>query len=168
MLLPRDYVRSCALGFGDKTAFVDGDIRRSFADLDRRSDRLAAALQDLGIKKGDVVAILAHDLVEVIEHFYACMKIGAVRVGINWRYAPREMVHLVNDCQPKVIVIQDNCIPLLGDQFDAFAGDRTLIGLRGDHGLELDFETLATSDGAAPVLPELSEDDRIAISYTSG
>lgn len=168
MLLPRDFIRSTAVGFGSKTAFVDGDIRRSFSELDQRSDRLASALQGMGVVKGDVVAILAHDIVEVIEHFYACAKIGAVRVGINWRYAPREMVHLVKDCQPKIVIIQDSCLPLLGEHLDEFAAGRQLIGLRGDHGLPLDFETLATTEIAAPELPILDEDDDIAISYTSG
>ncbi len=168
MRLPRDFIRSTAIGFGDKTAFVDGDLRRSFAELDQRSDRLGSALQAMGIGKGDVVAILAHDIVEVIEHFYACAKIGAVRVGINWRYAPREMVHLVNDCQPKVVIIQDNCLPLLGDHLEEFGAGRQLIGLRGDHGLPLDFETLATTEIDPPVLPPIAEDDDIAISYTSG
>ncbi len=168
MLLPRDFIRSAAVSFGTKTAFVDGDIRRSFAELDQRSDRLASALQQLGVGKGAVVAILAHDIVEVIEHFYACLKIGAVRVGINWRYAPREMLHLINDCQPKVVVVQHSCLALLGEQLDEFTAGRRVIGLRGDHGLALDFETLATTAIAPPVLPALTEEDRVAISYTSG
>jgi len=78
------------------------------------------------------------------------------------------MVHLVNDCQPKVVIIQDNCLPILGEHLDEFGAGRQLIGLRGDHGLPLDFETLATTEIAPPVLPPIAEDDDIAISYTSG
>ena len=114
MILPRDFVRRCATSYPDKVAFVDGAIRRTWGQMHERSDRLASALQAIGIGKGDVVAILAHDHVEVLEHWFACIKIGAVRVGVNWRYAPREMLHLIHDCAAKVLIVQDNCLPLLG------------------------------------------------------
>ncbi|MFZ5493000.1 MAG: class I adenylate-forming enzyme family protein [Pseudomonadota bacterium] len=169
MILPRDFVRRCAASYPDKVAFVDGGLRRTWGQMHERSDRLAAALQAIGIGKGDVVAILAHDHVEAIEHWFACLKIGAVRVGVNWRYAPREMLHLIHDCAAKVLIIQDNCLPLLGEHIDTIraAGVR-LVGLRGAHGLELDYEKLIAGHNARPTLPPLADDDYCGISYTSG
>jgi len=49
--------------------------------MDQRSDRLAKALQDLGLKKGDAVSTLSQERIEVHEHFYACMKTGAIRIA---------------------------------------------------------------------------------------
>jgi acyl-CoA synthetase (AMP-forming)/AMP-acid ligase II len=89
-MLLRDYTRRAAASYCEKTAFVDGDIRRDWRKVDERSSRFANALQKLGVRKGDAVCIVAHEHIEVLEHWLACAKIGAVRVGINWRYSPRE------------------------------------------------------------------------------
>ncbi len=169
MILPRDFVRRCAASYPDKVGFVDGTIRRTWGEVHERSDRLGAALQAMGIGKGDVVAILAHDHVEVLEHWFACLKIGAVRVGVNWRYAAREMLHLIKDCDARALIIQGNCVPLLADHLDTIAESGVaLIGMRGDHDLQLDYETLIDQHNARPTLPDLVDDDLIGISYTSG
>jgi acyl-CoA synthetase (AMP-forming)/AMP-acid ligase II len=89
MILPRDLLRRAGAALADRTAFIDGARRRSWGEMDQRSSRLATALQRHGIGKGDVCAVLAHERIEVLEHWFACLKLGALRVGINWRYAPR-------------------------------------------------------------------------------
>lgn len=61
---PRDFLASPARVYPDKIAYIDGPRRRTWAEIDERSSRLAAGLQSLGVGKGDTVAILAHDHVE--------------------------------------------------------------------------------------------------------
>jgi len=166
--LLRDQLRRCAVGYGDKTAFIEGQRQRTWAEVDRRTDALAAGMQNLGIGKGDVVAMLAKDHLEVIELWFACLKIGAVRVGINWRYAPREMLHLIRDSNARLVFVEAECRQLLGDGFNELQQESCqLAGFGGDHGLEIDFDELIAAD-QTPTLPELSEDDLSAISYTSG
>ncbi|MFZ5491874.1 MAG: class I adenylate-forming enzyme family protein [Pseudomonadota bacterium] len=168
-MLPRDYIARCAANFPDKTAYHDGDRSLSWQRIHERSDRLAAALQSLGFQPGEVAAILSHEHLEVYEHLYACYKTGLVRCGINWRYAPREMLHVIRDSDARVILVQANCVPLLEPILaDIRADGRRLIGYGGEHGLELDYETLIAAAPAHPQLPALREDDLIALSYTSG
>lgn len=169
MLLPRDFVVRCVRSFPDKAAYVDGERVLTWRRINEGSDRLAASLQQLGIGKGDAVAVLAHDHVELVEHWYACSKIGALRVGINWRYAPREMLHIIRDSDAKAVIVQANCVPSLSDHLDELRDEgRRLIGFGEGHGLPLDYEEILIQGGAAPELPELTEDDLIAISYTTG
>ncbi|MBL4622964.1 MAG: AMP-binding protein [Immundisolibacteraceae bacterium] len=168
-ILPRDLLRRCAVSHGDKTALIEGQRQRSWAEIEQRTNALAAGLQAIGVQKGDVVAMLAKDHLEVIELWFACLKIGAVRVGINWRYAPREMLHLIGDSNAKLVFIESACIELLGDGLVQLQQQGCQLGGFGsvDHGLSLDFEALISA-GGEPDLPELSEDDLCAISYTSG
>ena len=169
MILPRDLLRRCGAALADHVAFIDGNRRRTWGDMDQRAERLAAALQALGVGKGDVCAVLAHDRVEVIEHWFACLKLGALRVGINWRYAPREMLHLLHDSATRVLLIEASCVPLLGGELDALRrAGLVLIGFGAGHGLPLDYETLLAGTHSRATLPALSEDDLIAISYTTG
>src|SRR5690606_8172433 len=71
----------------------------------RRTDALARAMRRLGVEKGDRVAIVSGDCVEVAESFGACMKLGAIRVGLNARLAPAEIVALAADCNPRIIFV---------------------------------------------------------------
>jgi len=166
--LLRDQLRRCAVSYGDKTAFIEGQRQLTWAEVDRRTDALAAGMQNLGIGKGDVVAMLAKDHLEVIELWFACLKIGAVRVGINWRYAPREMLHLIRDSNARLVFIQDECGDLLGNSFDELKqGPCQIAGFGTGHGLTVDYDAMVAADGV-PTLPALGEDDLSAISYTSG
>ena len=168
-MLPRDYIARCAAHYPDRIAYHDGDRALSWQQIHTRSDRLAAALQGLGLKKGDVAAILSHEHLEVYEHLYACYKTGLLRCGINWRYAPREMLHVIRDSNARVILVQANCVPLLAEILDDIRAEgRILIGYGGTHGLQHDLETLIDSADARPRPVELAEDDLIALSYTSG
>ena len=168
-MLPRDYIARCAAHYPDRIAYHDGDRALNWRQIHARSDRLAAALQALGLKKGDVAAILSHEHLEVYEHLYACYKTGLLRCGINWRYAPREMLHVIRDSNARVILVQANCVPLLAEILDDIRADgRILIGYGGTHGLEHDYETLIDGADARPRPVELTDDDLIALSYTSG
>lgn len=159
----------CARNFPTKIAYIDGDRMRTWKEMDERSTRLAAAFQRLGIEKGDVVAILTHEHVEVYEHLFACLKIGAVRVGINWRYSPREMLHVIRDSNAGLILVQANCVEPLKDHLDELREEgRLLVGYGGDHGLPLDYETIIAESNQAPQLPELAEEDLVALTFTSG
>lgn len=165
----RDFIRRCAEKYPRDTAFVDADRRADWAGMHRRSNQLARALQDLGIGKGARTAILSHNRIEVAEHWFACLKAGAVRAGLNWRYSTREMLHVIRDCDARAIFIEANCLASLADHVDELAAEgRILIGFGGPHDLTIDYEKLIAGTDADPDLPALEEDGLGAIGYTSG
>jgi acyl-CoA synthetase (AMP-forming)/AMP-acid ligase II len=165
--VPRDFGARCAQVYPEKIAFVDGEDSHTWAELRARARALAGALQQLGIDKDDPVAILAYDHLPLIEHWHACLEIGAVRVGINYRYASREVAHILTDCGARALIVEAALVPLLEGALAYVATPPLLIGVGADHGLEHDYEDLSAA-GLSPALPELDELDRLAISYTSG
>jgi len=74
----------------------------SFADLHRLSSRSAQALRAAGVNAGDRVALLTKNRAEFYELLFACSKIGAILVGLNWRLAPGEIEAIVADAKPKL------------------------------------------------------------------
>lgn len=70
-------------------------------------DSLATALYDLGIRKGDCVALLLPNSFQYVISFYACMKIGAIATGINPTYKPLEVLHHIKLTKAKVLIILD-------------------------------------------------------------
>lgn len=101
-----ELIRRNGIYWSNKDAFVDLNRRLSWGGFQARTDALGHALRRLGVVPGDRVAVLASDCIETAETFGACMKIGAVRVGLNPRLAPPEISALIADCEPRILFVQ--------------------------------------------------------------
>ncbi len=101
-----DWSRAQARRLPNKIAIIDHATGRqlSYAELDKRASALAASLQNAGIRKSDRVALLALNGPEHFELEFACAKIGAISVPLNWRLTENELTYIVGDCSPKVLV----------------------------------------------------------------
>ena len=81
---------------------------RTFAELDDSSSELAAGLvRDLGVQRGDRVAILDKNSDAYLELLLALDKAGAVGVPVNWRLTPPEVSTVVGDADPAALVVGD-------------------------------------------------------------
>jgi fatty-acyl-CoA synthase len=87
-------------------AFADAMSGRTltYAALEDRCARAAAALAALGVARGDRVAILCRNRIEFFEIMFACAKLGAILVPLNWRAPATELAPLMADCTPKALV----------------------------------------------------------------
>lgn len=77
----------------------------SFAELDASSSRAAQALRRDGVRAGDRVALLTRNCAEFFELVFACGKLGAIVVGLNWRLAAVEIEAIVADARPGVAIV---------------------------------------------------------------
>ena len=71
---------------GEREALVLGDRRLTYAELDRRANRLAHHLAAQGIGPGDHVGVQMYNSIEYVETMLACFKVRAVPVNVNYRY----------------------------------------------------------------------------------
>lgn len=90
-----------------KTAIVFYGNKISFHDLHEKVDRFAAALQDVGVRKGDVVAFLLLNSPEFFIAFYACLKAGAIVSPISPVYVSPEIRYQLENSGAKTIICQD-------------------------------------------------------------
>lgn len=167
--LPRDQIARCGHHYPRRPAYVAGDVSRSWGEVDARSDRIAAVLQALGTRKGDAVGMLSGDFIEVYEHFFGCLKIGAIRVGINRRLAVHELVHVIRDARLTSLAVHVDCMPLLDKLRDAGGTEGLhLIGFGGKHDLPFDLETMIIHAEEQPNFPDIEPEHPAFYSYTSG
>ncbi len=73
-------------------------------DFNQRVNRMAHALVSWGVVKGERVAVLMGNASEFLEIFFACAKIGAIMAPVNFRLAAPEMVYILRDCAPRILV----------------------------------------------------------------
>ena len=97
----------------DRAALVWRDERTSFGDLEDRAARLAGWLQHQGVQRGDRVACLLNNRPEYVVSMYAAMKLGAVPVNLNFRYAEAELRHVVEMTRPRVVVVAASLVDRL-------------------------------------------------------
>ena len=82
---------------GTRTALVSGARRLTFAELDKRANRLAHHLEGAGVGPGDRIGLQLTNGTEYIESMLGCFKIRAVPVNVNYRYTSGELEYLYED-----------------------------------------------------------------------
>src|ERR1700724_3017636 len=120
-LTPLDFARRSRRLSADPEAVVDGDLLLTYEQFFDRCDRWSAALQGMGVKKGDRVAYIAPNVHEQLESFYAVPQIGAVRVPINYRLTAEDFVYITSHSGAKVLCVHP-------DYLDAVDGVRDQLG----------------------------------------
>jgi len=92
------------------TAFLGATL--TFADIKERSDRLAAALEQFAIAKGDRVGIMLPNCPQYMIAAFAILRRGAIVVNINPTYTARELLGVASDSGIKMLIILDALAPL--------------------------------------------------------
>src|SRR5947209_963212 len=104
-----DLVERNAAFTPDKTAIRFADRALDYADLADRIAALARGLKsELGVGRGDRVAILATNHPDYLVLLYACARLGAMLVPLNWRLATPEQVFILADASVKALVVEES------------------------------------------------------------
>jgi long-chain acyl-CoA synthetase len=77
----------------------------TYSELDKLSDALAAALVDMGLKKGDRVAIVMPNIAAFVISYYAILKAGGVVAATNPTYPADKMQFQINDCDAEIVIV---------------------------------------------------------------
>ena len=104
-----------AKNFPDTTALKDVERRLTYAALNMRVNRLAHSLTEMGLGKGDRVAVLLENSIEIIELYLATAKTGIVIVPINFRLVGREVEFIVNNSDARVMIVHDEFAPIVDE-----------------------------------------------------
>jgi fatty-acyl-CoA synthase len=153
----------------------DKSLRRHrYAEFHRRTRRLAAALQKLGLKKGDRVATLAWNHHAHLECYFGIPAAGGVMHTLNLRLAPDEIGWIAGDADDRFLVVDDILLPLYRQFAAKHAFEKVIVfpfsGAPVDTtGGLVDYEALlADVDGESFMPAPHDENDPVAMCYTSG
>jgi fatty-acyl-CoA synthase len=155
--------------YPEKKALINGNYKYSYSGLNHESNKLANAFLNLGIKKGDKVALLAKDCKEFVFMYLALSKIGAVMVPLNYRCVAKELEYMLNDCKASVLVFEAEYgqeVVKMKDQLPHLS-DYISIG-ECDLPFVTSYDAFVSSSGTSEPNRDVLEDDDCTIVYTSG
>jgi acyl-CoA synthetase (AMP-forming)/AMP-acid ligase II len=103
-------VTTTATSYPDQVAWIwesepGSTLSRTYGETNRRADALAAGLVDLGVGRGDRVALFMQNRPEAMEAFFAILKLGAAAVPLNPRFTAEEIDYHVGDAGARVLII---------------------------------------------------------------
>jgi fatty-acyl-CoA synthase len=143
-------------------AIVEGEAgtRWTYGQLNTRAENVATYFMSIGIKKGDRIALLSPNHISYFDIFFACMKVGAIFVPLNWRLSKTEISYILADCTPTFVAVHSSLKGLLAienliQHIDIDSAKYESI----TEGREMSFHEITT---------EIENNDPLAIIYTGG
>jgi feruloyl-CoA synthase len=164
-----DIISNNARNFGRREALVAGDQRLSFIEFEQQVSHAAAALQSLGVGKGDRVALMGRNTVSWVVAAMGALRAGAVLVPINHKLMPPEVQFITQHCQAKVLLF-DAALTGIVQQTQS-AALKLMMAATAEHAAAAEgfpqLESLPAQQLPLRPVP-LSAADQAEILYTSG
>ena len=166
---------SMSVAHGEKDYLIYGDERISYEQAHVEVNCFASYLSDLGVEHGDRVAILMRNYPEWVLTYWAVASLGAIAVGMNAWWTGPEIEFAVDDCEPKVIVCDQERLEKLAPHLSALRGegDIHVVAVRTKADLHEGVIHWKDAISAGKELPNVSgvsiePDDDVCVFYTSG
>lgn len=163
-----DLIREPAKRTPEKAALIFQDRPITYAALDAEVDRVAAAIRGLGIKPGDRVAVLIHNVPQFVSAYYGIVRSGAVMIPLNTMLTGEEIAFILTDAEARMVIAAEPFAPLVDGIRDTLPMLEHVVvaGTRAPMGA-MTWAQLIERGG--DVVPHASKpDDLAALVYTSG
>ena len=157
--------------YPERWAIISEEGRWTYKAFNERVNRLANALLNAGLKKGNRIAILFYNCSYFVEVYFAAVKIGLVPTPINFRFAGPEIVSVLNDAQPCMLFYGPEFEKTLLDVRDQLMSVRHFVSPHGgSSSLAAEYEDFLSRGQPNAVIPasNVGENDPSQLMYTSG
>jgi long-chain acyl-CoA synthetase len=164
-----ELLSNTARNYPDSTAFVCGDRQLSYRELDTQTGKLAAGLNELGVRPGDRVAIFLPNSLEFVIGYYGILKAGATVTPVNPLNKRDELKHQLNDSGAVAIITGENAYPIV-KEIENETGLKAVI-LAGSERTDgaISLNELLAKHSPSPTEVDLNpREDIAAIEYTGG
>ncbi|MGW0035946.1 long-chain-fatty-acid--CoA ligase [Gordonia sp. NPDC003376] len=152
----------------DKVALIDTTASVSYRELEDRTNQIAHAAIDAGVRRGDRIGYVGPNSVSFWECWLGTNKAGGIFVPLNWRFATPEFVALIDDAALSVVVVDPQFVTILREVRDLCIRPFEIVvfgtELDGEIGIDQWIADQPTTDPSVPI----SSDDVSLLAYTSG
>ncbi|TKB10452.1 acyl-CoA synthetase [Desulforhopalus sp. IMCC35007] len=168
-----DMIRRTSYHHPEKTALVFDEIRLTYSQLEEQCNQVANALIDLGVKKYDRVAILAHNTHHHVITWLGCAKIGAIYLAVNYLLKDDDIAYCLNHSESTVFIVEDSLYDNVKGVLGRLPGIKQLIWSNQGAGQVpidgfIDFNDWYRAAPKAEPDVILRIEDPVQMTYTSG
>ncbi|MDP4549796.1 long-chain-fatty-acid--CoA ligase [Alkalihalobacillus macyae] len=168
-LLLTDFLDRAVDLYGEKLAIIGDDRSLTYNQLNGRVNQLSRGLQSIGVQKGDKVAYLAPNTIEMLEGFYGVFQVGGIMTPLNTRLKAADYQFILEHSESKVLFVDQELYHLVADVIPQLEQLEHVI----IHGSEGDtcsaYESwISTFSNETFERTELEESDIASLLYTSG
>ena len=155
--------------FGDQPAVLFYDRTITYRDIDKASDRVAATLDHMGVKGGEIVSMMMNNSPEFYAVFFGIQKAGAVAGPVNCWWQTGEVEYLLNDSGTKIFFVDGDYLHQV-EALKGKTGVEKLIVNEAENSPEgaAKLEEILSAAGEKPPSPKVTPESPCAILYTSG
>lgn len=163
-----DIFREQAKTRHENVALTLGQRKVSYTELNEASNRVANALLEFGMTRGDRIAVLMRNSIEVIEIIAGASKIGVCVTPINFRLNPEEVEFIVEDSTPSMLIVSEEF--LTGVRKLAYAGFKSIVVVTSaDSSADvLSYKSWLENVGSGDPELDIYRNDDLLLLYTSG
>ena len=156
--------------YGSKQALICDDRVFTYEEINGRVNQLSHGLKELGVQKGDRVAYLAPNTVEMYEGFYGIYQLGAVMVPLNTRLKPDDYLFILNHSEAKILFVDQDLYTLINPiKAKLTTVEKIIVQYKEKDTPEIDYDTWLGNQPQVPFQREqLDENDVCSLLYTSG
>jgi acyl-CoA synthetase (AMP-forming)/AMP-acid ligase II len=154
--------------YAGRTAVISKGRETSFEQFAERVERLAGALQSLGLGKGDRVSILAHNCMDYLTYHFATSMIGVILHVMNTRHVVPEWLWAMNDAESSGLVVDRSHAGVVPELRAGCAGLRFVAGIGQVEGADFTTDQLVDSGKSVRNAPPIHPEDPVLLIYTSG
>ncbi|USK45698.1 long-chain-fatty-acid--CoA ligase [Cytobacillus oceanisediminis] len=156
--------------YGSKKAIFADDRVFTYEELNTRVNQLSHGLKASGIEKGDRVAFLAPNSVEMLEGFYGIFQLGGIIVPLNIRLKPEDYLYILNHSESKILFVDQDLYHLILPVKDQLKTVKKIfVHYKEEETEESDYDSWLSSQDSSPYQREvLDENDVCSLLYTSG
>ncbi|MEA2061237.1 MAG: AMP-binding protein [Thermodesulfobacteriota bacterium] len=174
-LLIKKILSNSLLRAPDQEIVYRDQMRYTYRDLHKRIAQLANALEKLGVKQGDTVAVMDFDSHRYLECYFAVPMMGAVLHTVHIRLSPEQLVYTLNHAEDDIILVNSELLPMLEAVKDKIETIKKFILIKENDqevtssiAFDNEYENLLKNEKAEFNFPDFDENARATTFYTSG
>lgn len=155
--------------FPGRTALIAGERRISYAEVDATANKIANALSQMGVRKGDRVAMQIPNSPEFVFFYFGILKTGGIVVALDTRYKVGELASVMANCQPRILVGENAALGPVAADLSRFKSIKQIISLKPDDEERFaSYAEILDDSPATRLNVVIDADDLAMISYSGG
>jgi acyl-CoA synthetase (AMP-forming)/AMP-acid ligase II len=152
----------------ERTAMSCNGKARTYMEMQERVNRLANAMQAMGVQQGHKIAVMALNSMEYVEIYYATAKLGAVFVPLNYRAKREELTYMCNNSAASILFVSERYFELAAGIRNELETVKHLVGVDAAGDGKAFYDDLMREYEPDEIFTDIQDTDPTIVIYTSG